>query len=236
MSEGTHRIIERDGLRNRTRVFRDRAHAGAVLAEMLAPSFDRRENALVLAIPAGGVPVAAPIARRLVLPLDLAVVSKITLAWNTETGYGAVAFDGSVCLNDALTRQIRLSAAEVESGVARTRDKVARRNATLREGRSYAALTGSDVVLVDDGLASGFTLRAAVAAVRATGAATISVAVPTAHESSARSIAASVEALYCPNVRAGRSYAVADAYQQWSDVDEDTVRAILATFRPAAPS
>src|SRR5512136_2914145 len=129
MSEDAHRIIERDDLRNRARVFRDRAHAGAVLAEMLAPSFDRRENAMVLAIPAGGVPVAVPIARRLALPLDLAAVSKITLAWNTEAGYGAVAFDGSVRLNDALVREIGLSEAEVEAGIARTREKVARRHA-----------------------------------------------------------------------------------------------------------
>ena len=236
MSESAHRIIQREDLRNRAYVFRDRAHAGAVLAEMLAPRFDRRPHAMVLAIPAGGVPVAAPIAQRLALPLDLAVVSKVTLLWNTEAGYGAVAFDGSVCLNDALLREIGLSEAEVEAGVARTREKVAHRNAALRGNRGYDAVTGSDVVLVDDGLASGFTLRAAVAALRATGAATISVAVPTAHESSARAIAASVEAFYCPNVRAGQRYAVADAYRKWSDVDEQTVLAILATLRPAAPS
>ena len=235
MSGGVHRIIEREDLRNRAHVFRDRAHAGAVLAEMLAPSFDRRPHAMVLAIPAGGVPVAAPIAQRLALPCDLAVVSKITLAWNTEAGYGAVAFDGSAYLNDAFVRRIGLSEADVETGVARTREKVVRRNAALRENRSYAAVTGADVVLVDDGLASGFTLRAAVAAVRATGAASISVAVPTAHESSARAITASVEGFYCPNVRSGHSYAVADAYKKWSDVDEETVRAILVTCHPAAP-
>jgi putative phosphoribosyl transferase len=229
-------IIEREDLRNRARVFRDRAQAGAVLAEMLAPHFDRRPHAMVLAIPAGGVPVAAPIAQRLALPLDLAVVSKVTLPWNSEAGYGAVAFDGSVCLNDALLCEIGLSEADVEAGVARTREKVARRNAALRENRSYAAVTGSDVVLVDDGLASGFTLRAAVTALRATGAATISVAVPTSHESSARTIAALVEAFFCPNVRAGYRYAVADAYEKWSDVDEETARAILLTFRQAAPS
>ncbi|MBE3074532.1 MAG: phosphoribosyltransferase, partial [Actinobacteria bacterium] len=162
--------------------------------------------------------------------------SKITLLWNTEMGYGAVAFDGSVYLNTPLLREIGLSEAEVEAGVARTCEKVARRNAALRENSSYAAVTGSDVVLVDDGLASGFTLRAAIAALRATGAATISVAVPTAHESSARAIADSVEAFYCPNVRAGYRFAVADAYEEWSDVDEETARAVLATFGPGAAS
>ena len=138
-------------------------------------------------------------------------------------------------LNEPLVRQCDLSEAQVEAGVARTREKVARRSADLREGRNYAAVSGADVVLVDDGLASGFTLRAAIAAVRAGGAATIIIAVPTAHESAARAIADSVEAIYCPNVCAGHRFAVADAYEAWSDVDEETVRAILADFRlPAA--
>ena len=236
MSETAPVIIERRELRNRTRVFRDRTHAGAVLAELLAPRFDRRAHALLLAIPAGGVPVAAPIAQRLALPLDVAVVSKITLPCNTESGYGAVAFDGSAYLNDPLVREIGLGEAEIEAGLARTREKVARRNATLRGNRSYANVRGSDVVLVDDGLASGFTLRAATAALRAIGAGTISVAVPTAHESSAKAIAASIEAFYCANLRAGPRFAVADAYEEWSDVDEETARAILATSRPPTPS
>jgi len=236
MSAGIHMIVERQELRNRAHVFRDRAHAGTVLAEMLAPDFDRRARALVLAIPAGGVPVAAPVARRLGLPLDLAVVSKITLPWNTESGYGAVAFDGSVHLNNALLRQIGLDQSEIEAGIARTREKVVRRNITLRAGRNYDAVAGADVVLVDDGLASGFTVRAAIAALRTSGAGSVTVAVPTAHETSAREIADSVEAFYCPNVRAGYRFAVADAYEQWSDVDEETVCAILAALRPVRPS
>lgn len=233
MSATLHVIIEREDLRNRAHVFRDRGHAGAVLAEMLALRFDRRPRALVLAIPAGGVPVAAPIAQRLALPLDLAVVSKITLPWNTESGYGAVAFDGSVHLNDALLRQIGLGRTEIEAGIAHTREKVVRRSASLRNNRSYDSVAGADVVLVDDGLASGVTLRAAIAALRASGAESITVAVPTASESSARAIADSVEALYCANVRAGYRFAVADAYEQWSDVDEHTARAILSTFHSA---
>lgn len=224
-------IIESDELRDRTHVFRDRSHAGEVLAGMLAPQFDRRANVVVLAIPAGGVPVAAPIARRLALPLDLAVVSKITLPWNPEAGYGAVAFDGSVHLNDRLVRELGLSEAQIEEGIARTREKVMRRAADLRVGGHYAAVKGLHAVLVDDGLASGFTLRAAIVAVRATGAAAISVAVPTAHRSSADAVVAAVDAVYCPNLRGGRRFAVADAYKHWSDVDERTLAGLLAPFR-----
>ena len=230
MSNSSHVIIERPDLRDRAHIFRDRAHAGALLAEMVAGRFEKRPRALVLAIPAGGAPVAAPIAERLALPLDLVVASKITLPWNTEMGYGAVAFDGSVHLNERLLDQSGLSETHVQAGIARTREKVARRNAVLREGRGYAALGGADAILVDDGLASGFTMRAAIVAVRAAGAATITVAVPTGHESAVRAISGSVEAIYCPNVCTGQSFAVAEAYRAWSDVDEDTVRGILKGF------
>jgi putative phosphoribosyl transferase len=220
-------IVELKELHNRARVFRDRGHAGVVLAELLAPRCADRPKAVVLAIPAGGVPVAAPVAERLALPLDLAVVSKITPPWNSEIGYGAVAFDGAVLLNEPLVRRLGLSPAQVADGVARTRAKVARRNVVLRGGRDSPALANAEAILVDDGLASGFTMRAAIAAVRAAGAAVIVVAVPTAHESSVRALAREVDAVYCANVRGGPGFAVADAYEVWSDVDEQTVRSIL---------
>src|SRR3954468_467653 len=87
-------------LKDRVEVFADRAHAGRVLAELIRPVAIREP--LLLAIPAGGVPVAAAMAHALGWPLDVAVVNKITLPWNTQSGYGAVAFDGSLLLNDAL--------------------------------------------------------------------------------------------------------------------------------------
>jgi len=229
---GAH-IIDRADLRERTHVFRDRAHAGAVLAEMLAPLFERRPCCAVLAIPAGGVPVAAEIAARLAVPLDVAVVSKVTLPWNAEVGYGAVAFDGSVLLNERLVYQMGLSETQVEEGVARTREKVARRAAQLRRGRGYEGISGSDVILVDDGLASGFTMRAALTALRAAGAATITVAVPTAQESAAAVIAAMADTLYCANLRSGSRYAVADAYRSWRDVGEDEAVEMLSSFAPS---
>src|SRR3989337_982054 len=107
-------VFEHSDLRNRVRMFRDRAHAGQILADMLRSY--RASDALVLAIPAGGVPVAAAIARALELPLDVAVVSKITLPWNTESGYGAVAFDGTGCLNQDLVESLRLGEAGADDG------------------------------------------------------------------------------------------------------------------------
>jgi len=96
-------VISVAALHNRRRVFRDRAHAGTILADMLARYRD--SDAIVLGIPSGDVPVAAAVAGTLHLPLDVAVVSMLTLPWNTEAGYGALAFDGTLRLNETLVRQ-----------------------------------------------------------------------------------------------------------------------------------
>jgi predicted phosphoribosyltransferase len=229
MQDSAGRFIELLPLRNRERVFRDRTHAGEVLAGMLEAF--RGAAATVLAIPCGGVPVAAEIARRLHLPLDVAVVSKITFPWNTESGYGAVAFDGTVLLNQPLVAAAGLDPATVTRGIAVTRDKVARRVEYLRGQAPAPELAGRTAILVDDGLASGFTLRTAIEALRGAGPGTIVVAVPTAHAESAGEIAGLVTALYCPNVRQSRSYAVADAYQRWYDVPEQEALEALQSCR-----
>lgn len=191
-----------------------------LLADVLSPA------ALVLAIPAGGVPVGVEVARRLDLRLELAVVSKILIPGTTEAGYGAVAFDGTVRLNEPL------AAAAVEEGIAATRARVARRVQQLRHGRPFPDLRNVPVVLVDDGLASGFTMRVAVEALRAGGAGEVIVAVPTGHLDAVRRLSPLVETLCCANVRGGRSFAVADAYRSWSDVSEAEVQRILDARLP----
>ena len=165
------------------------------------------------------------------LDFDVAVVSKITLPWNTEAGYGAVAFDGTVKLNKDLVRRVNLSAEEVKKGIEKTTAKVARRVKKLRGDQLFPDLGNRCAILVDDGLASGFTMRVAVTALRNAGAGRIVVAVPTGHRRSAEMIAREVEALYCANIRGGVSYAVASAYQRWSDVAEEDVVKILEQLR-----
>jgi predicted phosphoribosyltransferase len=182
----------------------------------------------VLGIAAGGVPVAAELARRLGLSTDVAVVSKITLPWSSEAGYGAVAFDGSVKLNESLVESLGLTQTIIEAGVVRTREKVERRLRALRGGTSYGDLRRATVVVVDDGLASGFTMLAAVDALAHIGAGTVIVAVPTASESAVGRVATEVSALYCANLRSGRVFAVADAYRRWEDVDEEELARYVA--------
>lgn len=213
-------------LRNCVGVFRDRSHAGQVLADMLV-SF-RHSDCLVLGIPAGGVPVAAEIARRLTLPLDVAVVSKITLPWNSESGFGAVAFDGSVHLNEELLPHLQLSPVDIDDSVAKTTAKVKGRVKRLCGQRPHPCLTGRTLILVDDGLASGFTMQVAIETLRKQGAGRIIVAVPTAHAKAAEKIRAHAVELYCANLRQGWSFAVADAYQDWYDVDDTEVSRVLA--------
>lgn len=217
-------IIDLPDLRDRTRVFQDRRHAGEVLAEMLG-SFGK-SDAIVLAIPAGGVPVAAAIAKRLHIPLDVAVVSKITLLWNTEAGYGAVAFDGTMRLNEELASGLGLSKEQIQQGIDETTQKVLRRVKRFRGNQPFPNLTRRQAMLVDDGLASGFTMLVAVEALRKAGARHICVAVPTGHGSALPRMAKEVEALYCANIRGGFSFAVADAYEKWTDVAEEEALAL----------
>ena len=228
MLESARKIFELSEMRNRGRVFCDRTHAGTMLAGMLERQ--RGTDTLILAIPAGGVPVAAEIAKQLGLALDVAVVSKITLPWNTESGYGAAAFDGTVRLNQDMIAALGLQPSVVEAGIAQTKEKVARRVKQLCGNRHLPELTGRAVILVDDGLASGFTMHTAVDALHQLAANKIIVAVPTGHAEAVTRIAAIVDSLYCPNIRQGMSFAVADAYEQWTDVSEATVAGIMQSF------
>ena len=223
------KIIDLPELREQTHVFQDRIHAGQVLARMLTDN--DKQAGIILAVPAGGVPIGVVMAEKTGLDFDVAVVSKITLPWNTEAGYGAVAFDGTVKLNKDLVRRVNLTDEEVKKGIEETTVKIARRVKKLRGRKPFPDLGNRCAILVDDGLASGFTMRVAVAALRSAGAGRIVVAVPTGHRQSAEMIARDVETLYCANIRGGLSYAVASAYQHWSDVAEEDVVKILEQFR-----
>lgn len=215
-------------LRNRLDVFRDRKHAGEILGKML--SAYKNSNAVIFAIPAGGVPVGATIATKLRIPLDIAVVSKITLPWNTEAGYGAVAYNGTIRLNEEIINQIGLTKGDIEKGIEKTRMKVKSRVEELRDGKPPLRISRKTVILVDDGVASGFTMIVAVEALKKSGAHEIIIAVPTAHLENIKQLIPQVDAIYCANIRSGWSFAVADAYEHWSDVSEEDVIEILKNF------
>jgi predicted phosphoribosyltransferase len=216
-------------LRQKISVFRDRRHAGQVLAEMLHEWKDGK--AMVLAVPAGGMPVAVEVAGALNLSLDVAVVSKILLPWNTESGFGAVGFDGSIWINQEYVDYYRLGQSTIEQQTQAALNKVQRRVKLFRGNRVWPDLQNRPVIVVDDGIAAGSTLRVAVQALRNTGAAEIIVAVPTAHEESLIRIMNGVDALYCANIRSGPQFAVASAYQHWDDVAETDADRMLTSFQ-----
>jgi putative phosphoribosyl transferase len=227
----SNNIYYQPHLRECQSVFRDRTHGGRCIAEMIKES-----DAIVMGIPAGGIPVAEVVARVLGFSLDVAVVSKITLPWNTEAGYGAVAFDGSLRLNEALIRQSGLSRNQVQAGIDKTRIKVAERVRRLRGGKPMSDLSDKTVIVVDDGLASGYTMQVAVEALARCGVGKMIVAVPTGHATAIEEIARRVHALYCPNIRSGPRFAVADAYEKWTDVSDSEAETILKTVDTVPPA
>ena len=205
------------------RAFRDREAAGTRLAAMLESY--RGSDALVLAIPAGGVPVAARIAKTLALPLQVAPVSKVLLPWTSESGFGAVAFDGSVWIDQAAVESYGLKQEQIEKAVADARTKVERRKA--RFCSESFDFKGKTAILVDDGIAAGSTMRTAIAALRKRGAKKIVVAVPTAHERSLDALRKLADEIVCADIRGGTRFAVADAYEEWRDLSDDEVEAML---------
>ncbi len=219
MSDNPYNILELPELRDQIRIFRSRDHAGRVVAGMLEKF--KGTDSLILAIPSGGVPVGMAIAEELNLPLEAAVVSKIPLPWNPEAGSGAVAFDVTVRINEDLLPHLRLSEKQIAEGVEKTRQKVQRRVKKFLGERPFPDLSRKAAILVDDGLASGFTLLVAAAAVRRLGSREIIVAVPTGSADRVRQVAREVDALYCANIREGWGFSVAEAYRRWMDVEEE---------------
>jgi len=220
-------IVDNPRLREQRFVFRDRHDAGRQLGEFLR-ALPVPGEPLVLAIPAGGVPIGREVALALGASFSLAVVRKIRIPGTTESGFGAVTWDGQVLINEPLRAALGLSGPEVERAVAETQRNVAERVARFTGGKSVPAMAGKTVILTDDGLASGFTMLAAIRSLRSRGPARIVAAVPTASASSAGLVAGQADLVACLNIRSGRSFAVAEAYEEWYDLDDREVQDELA--------
>src|SRR6476646_7561405 len=162
----------------RTRVgsFRDRREAGVALARRLEGL--RNENPVVLALPRGGVPVAFEVARALHAPLDVIVVRKLGVPFQPEYGFGAIGEGGARVIDDRVVRQARLTRQEIASVEARERVRLDHLLGQLRGGRLSVSLAGRTALVVDDGIATGATARAACLVARSRGARRVIVAVP----------------------------------------------------------
>lgn len=229
MNSGKQKVIEIPEMRNRIRVFKNRRQAGRILAGLLKAYCS--PECVIYSIPSGGVPLGIEISAGLNLPLEIAVVSKITLPWNTEAGYGAVAFNGAVKLNRSLMSRLRLSQTQIRDGIESTRKKVRRRMTEFRVEGQIRKLESRTAVLVDDGIASGFTLLTGIDALKAMRPAGIYVASPTGSLDSVMRIAAEIDLMFCANIRSGRTFAVADAYEEWTDIEEAEVVRMFTKFQ-----
>ena len=162
--------------------------------------------------------------------LDVVVVSKLTYPGIQRWEYGAVAFDGTLKINPVLKSQMGLNSGEIEKDVALTTKKVQRRFKDFRGDKTFPNLENRTVILVDDGIASGFTMMVAIESVKNKEAKDVMVAVPTAPLQAIEKISSEVDRIYCANIRGGPAFAVADAYQNWYDVEEEDVITILKDF------
>ena len=158
-------------------LFRDRADAGRRLAAKLT-AYAGRHDVLVLALPRGGVPVAAEVARELGVPLDVYLVRKLGVPGHEELALGAIASGGTIVLNDDIVRGLAIPATVIDTLVRQERHELERRERDYRGDRPIPDVTGRVVILVDDGLATGATMRAAVEALRARHPVRLVVAVP----------------------------------------------------------
>lgn len=213
-------VIEEPTLRDQTGIFKDRQHAAELLAQKLE-THPHDPDAIVLAIPAGGIPVGYVLATKLGTAFDVIVARKIQLPWEPEAGFGAVAWKGEPILNHVMIKQIRLSKGEVEESVSKARANVQERVKKFRKKLPFPKLQDKRVILADDGLATGFTMLAAVKAVKKEKPKETIIAVPTASIGAIELLAKEVTLLVALNIRTEPIYAVADAYKEWHDVSDE---------------
>jgi putative phosphoribosyl transferase len=213
--------------REAVRRFRDRVEAGRELGEQLAETYRGRSDVLVLALPRGGVVVGREVAQALDAPLDVLVVRKLGFPGHAELAIGALASGGVRVLNDAIVAQAGLEPAAVDAIVARELVELERREELYRESRPALEVAGRTTIVVDDGLATGSTMRAAVEALRARGAGNVVVAVATAPRQTCRALASIADDVVCL-AQPDPFYAVGLSYEDFSEVDDEEVRRLLA--------
>lgn len=208
-----------------TELFRDRTDAGNKLAQQLIEYKDR--DAFVLAIPRGGVPVGYEVASQLHAEFDVILPRKIPIPWNPEAGLGAMIADGTIVLNEALVRGLDMSSEEIEQAASEVRKEIDRQAQTFRGDRRAPDVEEKTVVIVDDGLASGYTMLAAVESVRRCNPKRIVVAVPVASKAAVKLITPRVDSLVALIVGESLPFAVAGYYMIWHDLTNENVMSYL---------
>jgi len=220
--------------------YESRVQAGEILAEEIKQKNEDLHNLIMknptqffcFAIPNGGVPVVEGFCSKFNIGYDMLIVRKIKIPYNTEAGFGSVTTDGTVLINEDLLSHLNLSEREVNDSIELTkreiRDRLKFYDKESKLENHYKQHIGEKCIfMIDDGLASGFTMLAAIKMVKKYNPKKIYVAVPTSPLSSVQRVSPYIEALFCPNVRNVWRFAVADAYKAWRDLSENEVIKIL---------
>jgi predicted phosphoribosyltransferase len=208
--------------------YRDRHAAGAQLARRLR-RYAGRPDVVVLGMVRGGVPVAVVVAERLSVPLDVLIVRKLGVPWAPEVAFGALAPGGVKVLNERVVT--RLDPSAVQAVLRRELAELGRRERQYRGGRAPLDVAGRTAIVVDDGLATGASASAAIAAVKRMGAAAVVLAVPVGAREAVKSLAAAADEVVCPLVPATFG-AVSRYYDDFRQVDDDEVVSLLAASPP----
>lgn len=205
-------------------VFKDRRDAGRSLAERLTKYAG---SAIVLAIPRGGVPIGYEISRRLDIPLDLIMPRKLPIPSEPEAGFGAIAPDGTVVLNEGMARYLGLGKKEIDRISMSVLSEVRRREKAYRGDKPLPDLKNKTVIVVDDGLASGYTMIAAVRAIKKSSPKTVIVAVPCSPASSVEILKKEADEVICLFEQPYGSFAVASYYEDFPDLTDDEVKSLV---------
>jgi putative phosphoribosyl transferase len=210
-------------------IFENRYDAGRKLAEKLLPYADK--GAVVLGIPNGGAAVALGVALSLNAELDLIISRKIPLPLSPEGGFGSVTDDGTMILNEEIVRKTGLTRQQINYQVSQVRADIRQRSLLYHRDRRPLVLTGRTVIIVDDGLASGYTMRAAIASIRNRRPEKIVAAVPVGPERIIQEIRAIADSVVSCAVGKEKAFYLSDYYRYWHDISDAEVLHCLKEFR-----
>lgn len=207
----------------------DRKDAGRILAGHL--KIYQKTATIVFAIPRGGVPVAVEVAGEFLCALDIIIPRKIPIPFNTEAGYGAVTEDGIIVLNKPLVRQLGYGEADIKRHAQKVMEEIARRHHVFRKFIDARSVTDKTAIVIDDGIASGYTMAAAIRSLRKMGAKKVIASAPVASESGWQIVAAEADDVVSPIVSSSYPFAVASFYGHWYDLDDEEVIEHLVQFK-----
>lgn len=211
--------------------FRDRRDAGRALAGFLAPY--AKGDSVILALPRGGIPVGEGVAEAFDCPLEAVFVGKLPIPLEPEAGFGAVGIDGSTAMNDRLIAQLGLNQPSMDAVIRQVRQEVERRAVEYMGSHGSAPVEGKQVFIVDDGLASGYSMLAAARMVRKLAPKSLILAVPVAPADSLLTVAQLFDEANCLIVQTRLPFAVASFYEDFSDLSDAEVKGILKKRREA---